>query len=105
MRSGQRDSCELTELHDKLVLKGWIHRFTHWLLLAEMMPIAAADPCGRLRAGGEPRLGPLARVEIDRGSGAAHPSPHPPRIVTTPGASRSAGATPSTSMKPPLASL
>jgi hypothetical protein len=68
----KRNTRQLGQFSDELVLKFWIGRLNGWLLLPEVMPVASAYYGGGLVAYGQPGLGPLSGVEVHRGPWTAH---------------------------------
>jgi hypothetical protein len=74
---GEHDAGELGQFGDEPVLEFRIGGLARWLLPPETVPVASADLCCRLVADGQPGLGPLPGVEVDRSSSAAHSRARP----------------------------
>src|SRR3954467_10415745 len=71
---------KLAQFGDELVLELRIAGLSGRLLLAQVVPVATADHCGRLIAHCQPGLGTLSGVEVHRRCWAAHLRAYPARI-------------------------
>src|SRR3954452_22468262 len=71
---------KLAQFGDELVLELRIAGLSGRLLLAQVVPVATADHCGRLIAHCQPGLGTLSGVEVHRRSWAAHLRAYPAGI-------------------------
>lgn len=66
------DAGVLGELHEEFVLDAGVGRLRVRVLAAAVVPVPPGAVSGGVRAGGEPRLGAPAVVEVVGGPGAAH---------------------------------
>src|SRR3954465_9538084 len=71
---------KLAQFGDELVLELRIAGLSGRLFLAQVVPVATANHCGRLIAHCQPGLGTLSGVEVHRRCWAAHLRAYPARI-------------------------
>jgi len=80
MAFGECNTRELSQSRDEFVLKFRIRSLSRGLLLPKVMPVATTDQGGGHVAHGQPGLGSLSGVEVDRSSWPAHLCAHPAGI-------------------------
>src|SRR2546423_8512772 len=77
----KRHIRKLAQFGDELVLELRIAGLSGRLLLAQVVPVATADHCGRLIAHCQPGLGTLSGVEVHRRCWPAHLRAYPAWIA------------------------